>query len=234
MARSRRTRFAASFVAVIAGCSHEHPGTGTGSGTGSASASGSDTPRSSWSVTKGGDGACWAMPHVDCSHAPPGVTCNPPAGMRVGCPEPMPADGFQIVSFDGTTCFAIGADGQTRTPTTCPTYDEKPPSPSPTPDAAPPAPDAATFHPRSWEIIAGDKSCAAELNGFTCPPGATCNPPAPTKVTCPPFNPGNHVEEIAPGKCYMLLTMGGGNCPPNIHCNPPAPRHVDVPCPGDK
>ena len=59
----------------------------------------------------------------------------------------------------------------------------------------------------------------------------TCNPPAPTKVTCPPYNAGNHVDEIAPDKCQMLLVMGGGHCPPNAHCNPPPPREVDVPCP---
>ena len=228
MRRAPRTRFAASFVAVIAGAGCAHEGaSGNGSGTvgsGSGSASGSAVPVSTWSVRKGNDGAtCWAMPIIDCSKAPAGATCNPPASTQVACLDPMPAEGsYTILTYDGTHCFL--ADGKTAT--TCPGADVPPPGPA---DAAPIA-----FVPRRWNISAGEgKTCWAEPE-VSCDPAVvhhTCNPPAATKVTCPPYNAGNHVDETAPDKCQMLLVMGGGNCPPKMHCNPPPPREVDVPCP---
>lgn len=230
MARSRRTRFAASFVAVVAaGCSHEATqgtGPGTGSGTGTGTGSAAPKPTNTWYVTKNSDGTCTASVHVDCP--PPSVaTCNPPAPMYSVCPDGVTADqGAQIVSYDGAkTCVVDGA-GHPQAPVDCPTYDAPKPPPSP-PDAA-----VAAFQPRRWDITsAGGHDCYAELLTFSCPEGATCNPPAPRKVKCPPYNAGNEVTEIAAGKCQMLLVEGGGHCPPHAHCNPPPPREVDVPCP---
>ncbi len=227
--RAPRTRFAASFVAVVASagaCSHEHAA-GGGSGTAVASDA-PKQPRARWSIMKGNDGtSCYATPVIDCSGAPAGVSCNPPASTRIACP---PADVLGIVTYDGTHCTS--ADG--KTVVTCPGVDTPPepaPPPAPTPVADKP------FVGRRWQISAGDgKTCWAEPS-VDCDPAVvhhTCNPPAPTKVTCPPYNAGNHVDEIAPDKCQMLLVMGGGHCPPNMHCNPPPPREVDVPCPGDK
>src|SRR5512141_2443080 len=129
MARARRTRFAASFVAVVAagGCSHEPgavsgPGSGgsasasgsdPGPGTGSAVGSGSGEPSSRWFVSRGSDGNCWARPEVHCP--PPGPrqpTCNPPASMYVACEPVMSATNPTIISYDGTHCFL--ADGKTE------------------------------------------------------------------------------------------------------------------------
>jgi hypothetical protein len=226
-ARTRRTRFAASFVAVVAaGCSHDHP-SGTGPGTASDIANPPAQPSETWSVHRE-NGTCWAMPEIHCP--PPEVaTCNPPALMQMPCPAGAPPDGFQVVSFDqGKTC--VLRDSKTAVP--CPSYDTPPPPPPASIDAGVPDAAQAAVELRAWTITQGDHTCYAErAGGMTCPAGATCNPPAPTKVSCPPFNPGNNVVEIAPDHCRMLLVMGGGHCPPRVHCNPPPPREVEVPCP---
>jgi hypothetical protein len=138
------------------------------------------------------------------------------------CPEGAPADGFQVVTFDGKTCFL--ADG--RTSVTCPSYDMPPPAP---PDAAPPA-----FEARAWLISNRNGACWAELTrGMHCPPPdqGTCNPPAPSKVTCPPYEVGANVTEVAPAKCTMYVEPAPMHCKPTMHCNPPPTQEVDVACP---
>jgi len=141
----------------------------------------------------------------------------------------MPSNGATIVTYDGSHCtFADGA------PVACPGTEEASPPPAPVDAAGISEPgDAgnAAFEPRRWQITQGNKVCYADLTTFRCPAGATCNPPGPKKVSCPPYEAGAAVIEVSPGACRTTLVGGGGNCPPGLRCNPPPPREVDVPCP---
>lgn len=84
---------------------------------------------------------------------------------------------------------------------------------------------------RSWHVVrsASDKACHATLN-ITCPPQATCNPPRPSKVECPPgltMPQGLTIEETYPGQCGVFYP--DPPCPAGATCNPPPP--VSVACP---
>jgi len=202
MRSKRRTRFAASFVAIAAaGCSHDHP---SGSGPGSDTA----TPRSSWFVSKGNDGAtCWARPVVDCSQAPPGVTCNPPASYKIRCPDPMPGETFQIVTFDGTTCTI----NDTKTKIACPGSEPEPP------DAPPDA--AVAFVPRAWDLTHDKGKCVAVR---------TYEPAKSFEVACADYPPSaTAIHESDPNNCFP--TVPPPACAPPKHCNPPRPSPVKCP-----
>jgi len=234
MARARRTRFAAPFVAVIAvgaapACSH-NPTIST-NGSGSASAGSDDhKPAYRWFVSKGNDGNCWAEPEVHCP--PPDVaTCNPPAPMGIACRADGPADNnYTIISSDGTHCTLD--DG--KTVVTCPSYDYQPPAP---PDAAPAAqappqppqpPQPARRELRAWTVAKVGAKCRAQLvDGFGCPPGVPCNPPAPFEVKCPPYADGMGIRETAPDRCYVPPPPV--KCPPRMSCNPPPMREIECP-----
>jgi hypothetical protein len=220
MARARRTRFAASFVAVVAtagsaGCSHDRA-SGTGPGTAIASGTDAPAPKTRWSVSRGSDGNCWAEAEIHCP--PPEVaTCNPPAPMYVAC-KPDLADGarYDIVSFDGTHC--VQADDNTAVP--CPGYYVQLP-----PDAAPPPPQA--YEARSWHIAKAGKACTAALVDPPCPPDVPCNPPAPLVVTCPPYADGMRVLQVAADTCYVAPPPM--DCPRTHTCNPPPMRSIACP-----
>jgi hypothetical protein len=121
--RAPRTRFAASVVAIVAGC-------------------GAKPPAAEWAVTAH-DGRCFASPVV-CSH------CNPPAPTPIPCPAGVATDGSaRIATYDSATCVLEG----TSTGISCPGDDSLrigddrlPPDAGP-PDAPPPP-----FVARRWSI----------------------------------------------------------------------------------
>jgi hypothetical protein len=243
-ARTRRTRFAASFVVVIAStaCSHDAQPTGSGTGTSAGTAvepihanpppvdpnpqppqdvDAAPAPAKkiahAWNIDKKSDGTCegfddncTAMAH-SLKPGEPIPPCNPPPTRPMTCPSPMDADYVEIVTYDGTNCVVMDSNA----PIACPT-------------------DAKPFVGRRWSVSAGDKDvCWAEPH-VDCDPAVvhhTCNPPAPTKVKCPPYIAGEDVRETAPDQCVTLFKVSGGHCPPHAHCNPPPPHDIDVPCP---
>jgi hypothetical protein len=245
-ARTRRTRFAASFVAVVAGaCSHDAQptgnGTGTNAGTGNEPVHWNPPPvdpnppppapadaapaapkkmANAWNISKKPDGTCEGFDDqctvMDSTRNPsdPIPPCNPPPQRPFACPSGMTGDYAEIVTYDGTTCV----EQQTQAPVECPSD----------------APPKAAFVGRRWSISAGAKDvCWAEPQ-VDCDPAVvhhTCNPPAPTKVKCPPYIAGQDVREVTQDKCVTRFVITGGHCPPHAHCNPPPPHDIDVPCP---
>ena len=200
MARARRTRFAASFVAIAA-CGHGTKDTGGGQGTG-----GAGQPMRTWSIN-GYDGSCHAMEWNDC---PPDVHCNPPPPIQIECPPGAKTDGTaRIVSFDGKTCELEA----THAPIACPSYDTPPPAP---PDAA--------IALRTWQITRTDATHCAYFDdpcsriklqpGQPIPP---CNPPPPIEITCPPAMPpapsNATIVEQSPGACVLGPSRATIECP---------------------
>ena len=223
MPRRPRTRFAASFVVVVAasGCSTKaHGPAGSGSGSTAVPGGGSNVGADQlvWRIARGAGDACHTV-EDDC---PEGVKCNPPAPVRFRCPPSAPAAGrFTITSIDGTVCHL----GGTTTVVPCPAV-APPPSPL---DAGPGAAvtgDATTAAPpalRRWAISRRGDICAAAED--TCsgafPPGQPappCNPPMPVKLACPPAGVTAIVER-APGACVQIRE-------PNL-----GPVGAPVPCP---
>jgi hypothetical protein len=220
MARSPRTRFAASFVVCFAaaGCSHE-ASTGRGSGTGSAP---QPQPKQSWRVEKTADGDCATVIDV-CDR------CNPPAPQRMTCPPNIGTDPVQIVTYDGTHCVVA----TTGTPVGCPS-DQPPPPPPPPADAQ----QTAAAQLRHWAVDRRkDGTCwitddpCAQLHLAPGQPIPPCNPPPPTKIDCPP-NGAAAIVETAPGTCVAMPQPV--HCPTGPHaptCNPPPPMPVTCPVP---
>ena|SRR5215510_10860889 len=223
MARARRTRFAASFVAVVAagGCSHNSGG--------GVEINGRRAQRV-WSINGAvnGPGTCSAFEWNEC---PPDVHCNPPPPITIACPQGVPTDGTaRIVSFDGTTCELEA----THAPIDCPKFGSAPPPPPPpSVDAAVAA--VATPPLRRWQVTRKpDGTC----EGFDDPcsrmqrkpgdPIPPCNPPPPKPMKCPPFIQSyGTIDEQRPGVCVVVPPPT--SCPPNAHCNPPEPAVVDCP-----
>ncbi len=219
MARRRRTSFAAPFVVVVAaaGCSSkaERPAGGPGSastrGPGNGSTAGSARAnRVSWTVARGAGDECHTVDECE-----PDVKCNPPPPVRFRCPDGAPATGpFKLTSSDGRTCYL----GDSSTVVPCP--DAALP-PSPPIDAA--ALVATAPSHRRWAILRRGDTCQAEED--TCsgavPPGQPappCNPPAPSKLACPP--PGvTAIVETGPATCVLVRE-------PNL-----GPAGKPVPCP---
>jgi len=99
--------------------------------------------------------------------------------------------------------------------------------PTPTPTQQPPA------RLRNWTVRfsnSDSKSCLAYVD-VDCPPPsvATCNPPPPIKIDCPPHlgKAGAKIEEQSPDACLVVYPTP--TCPPNVACNPPRPTKIDCP-----
>jgi len=83
---------------------------------------------------------------------------------------------------------------------------------------------------RTWSVFTRDgKTCHAMLE-VSCPTGATCNPPPPAAVDCPPgieINRPLQIEEYTGKQCTLYYP--DPPCPEGASCNPPAPQKVDCP-----
>jgi hypothetical protein len=216
MARSPRTRFAASFVVVVSAAG----GCGDGKSGGGTTTPPEPKAKQTWNVRKQGD-TCYAHEPVSC---PKNATCNPPAPMMMPCPPEATSDSFQVVSFDGTSCVLEG----TQTAVTCPSWDYQPPPP-PAVDAAV----AVAAQMRRWTVGRTGKTCYAAIDPDPCTqlqlkpgdPIPPCNPPAPMSITCPPA----HVVAIVETAMDSCETHSDVKCDPGVKCNPPPP--AATPCP---
>lgn len=111
-------------------------------------------------ITRGDDGACTVQRELEC---PPDTACESPPPVAADCPSALTEPGTLSLSY-------VYGCQLNYEPVECP------------PEIAlRPFPDSHTATPN------GDGTCDAWYNGpFDCPPDATCNPPAPQKITCPP------------------------------------------------
>jgi hypothetical protein len=169
----------------------------------------------------------------------------------VTTPTTQPAQSAPAPTVDRRT------DGTHEVP---PTIITNPPRPQPgEPTAPPPVPPPTTSRPappprygnpggttvdqtsppptttpamRHWTVtVASDKSCFAAIEGG-CPSGtkATCNPPPPARIACPPnMAPRSTVsiDEKAADSCMVTYPMP--SCPPGVMCNPPRPQSIACP-----
>ena len=91
------------------------------------------------------------------------------------------------------------------------------------PEGNPPPPPPKRFPGTTWGVTMRLPNCeAVEL--ASCPPGASCNPPAPQAVECPPGASGNTVTQIgqlADKTCAIVP----------VDCYEPRCATLPTPCP---
>jgi hypothetical protein len=120
---------------------------------------------SSTRVMHRADGTCWSTTSIDC---PKGVMCNPPPPRKALCANVLERVGETCrLRFPEPECYAgtaceLGSPPQT---VTCPEVLQK--------------------MPRGKITRDHDGTCSLRQVP-NCPRGATCNPPRPRDVTCPP------------------------------------------------
>ncbi len=77
-----------------------------------------------------------------------------------------------------------------------------------------------------WTVMKSGDHCEA-YSDQACPPGGTCNPPAPQKIECPATATLPVKVRGFNGVC--TIAQAPGPCPPNVKCNPPPPQRVKCP-----
>ena len=188
--RAPRTRFAASFVAIVASCGSPQR-----------------EPQQQWRLTSDGSGGCFASPVV-CDR------CNPPAPIAMACPAGAATDGSaRIVSYDAKTCELGGK------PIDCPTYASAPPPPPPVSIDAAPARITRTWSlskdPHgACSYFEDPCSKLARAPGEPIPP---CNPPPSKPIACPPYvdaTMGAQVVQHDDGTCAVASTGAHVDCLP--------------------
>ena len=96
-------------------------------------------------------------------------------------------------------------------------------------------PDAAQANVRITQQP--DGTCVSFPTDFKCPTGATCNPPPPKPVECPPEQQLPTAKDPADvtkrdnGQCWEHRKI---RCPEGARCNPPPPRRVMCPSDADQ
>lgn len=126
-----------------------------------------------------------------------------------------------------------------------PTPHVNPPRTAPDPNTAPntdpssntvqqtdPATPTQQAELRTWHVYkqGGSSDCYAVQN-VSCPKGATCNPPPPTKLErCPSgleMPQGLTIREDSANSCAIYYPMP--ECPKDMSCNPPRPQTITCP-----
>lgn len=112
------------------------------------------------SITRSDDSTCTVSRELEC---PEKTGCEPVPPAPIDCPSALPEPGTISLSY----VYGCQRDYE---PIECP------------PEIA------LRPFPESYTADAnGDGTCTAYYNGpFDCPPDATCNPPPPHRIICPP------------------------------------------------
>ncbi len=195
-------------------------------------------------VVRNADGTCTEFIDVVCEE---GETCNPPPPREVPCPpelaggeptdppKPARAKGTISMSYDGecTLYHSVECDPGEK----CnPPPPEKVKCP---PEELAKLPDAPSSGGRLRRNPTG--VCTFFHDSPKCPPGATCNPPPPMAVKCPPEekpdpkalpeapSSGGKLERNEDGSCTFYFD--DPPCPEGAMCNPPPPMQVQCPAP---
>jgi hypothetical protein len=87
-----------------------------------------------------------------------------------------------------------------------------------------------------WSVSRAKATCTAFLES-ACPappkgqPAPPCNPPPPTKYTCPDFlADGASIKVVQrAGETECWVEYGQQSCPKGMMCNPPPPRQLACP-----
>lgn len=146
---------------------------------------------------------------------PKDMRCNPPPPSEAKCP-PMP-EGRTWVNVTGKApgVCAVLPDGCTDRSCLGP----ETPCPLPMGQMLPPK------FTQTFTIIQRDAGCLS-IDTMECPPNVACNPPPPTKVTCPPgITPQSNVTigMLPDGTCAVAPAgCAGADCAgAKVDCPPP-------------
>lgn len=168
---------------------------------------------------------------------PPVVIGNPPPVQQpppVVIANPPPPTQTTRPSTSSTTNAGNARPGRvapTPHPTTPP---PKKPTSSFDPDEvrqplpAGPRQSAPTAKGRSWTLVKRGAICEAYVQ-VTCPAGATCNPPPPTKYVCPPEMTDKMTVAIEQRDAACWMDPPPIKCPQNAKCATPPAKKVDCP-----
>ena len=106
---------------------------------------------------------CLATGKLAC---PPDKDCTPISRTKIDCPEGL-EEGEKMVVNSSFGCTITGKE-RWKSDTICPEeFKNKP-------------------NPKAHYFKDATGNCFAEAGDFDCPPDATCNPPPPERIPCPP------------------------------------------------